>query len=289
MKTLSGLLCICLTIAAQSPPQRQIAFAIEFEQGLRLVNAETGSISVIDTGLDFLEDIGSCKGSDLLAMDGEIDRRYRFYLLHLGNGQKDLLQDASAGESYLSPTFSADCGYLYAVSMAVGVVRFSVSQKRWERIRITGASVPIVQQVAFSKSGRTVAISPERYNEFLIARNEGNRLVVERSVLKEFYSCLSPVWVGDEAILFVGRRAKDDDVQRLWKYEVVTGEVRPLTQSPLATRDRLSLSSDEKTIVLSATDGTAGGRGLWTVSVNGTRLRRLTHSKEWVLSSAWVE
>jgi hypothetical protein len=291
MKLIMSLSCLCLVLAAQSGTSRRIAFATEFEGKLRLLDYSTARIRSIDVGLSQLNSIAYCKAAALLALEGEDEREesaYALYLWHLDTGKGELLHRAGAGENYYRPTFDPACQYLYAVSLSLGLGRYSLSGKGWDRVQITGAKVQILQEVAFSRSGRKVAISPENFKGFLIAGNEGKQLVVERSVLADFLGCISPIWIGDETLLFAGRREKG--YQCLWRYDLETDKVRQLTYPPLGTRDFLSLSADGRTIVFTATTSRADWK-LWEISVDGTGLRQLTRGSgsSNQLSPVWVE
>lgn len=291
LQAVTGLLCLSLILVGQSLPPRRIAFATEFDGRLRVVDYNTGKVSVTDLGLDQLGDIAYCPEEDLLAFDGEpADKElHGLYLLHMSGGRKEPIQEATAGENYYRPVFDRGCHYLYAPNISIGLGRYSLSTRKWERVRIS-PDVPIVQQVTFSRSGQQVALSPEKFNGFLIASNENEKLAVRRRVLTEFRSCASPAWIGDDSLVFSGSRPQDDYVF-LWRYDLATHNLRQLTHAPLGARGFLSLSADEKTIVFTAGRGASADWKLWTISIDGTGLRQITHGGQESshLSPVWLD
>jgi sugar lactone lactonase YvrE len=103
---------------------------------------------------------------------------------------------------------------------------------------------------------------------------------VKQHVLSDFLNCMSPVWIGDETLLFAGLRGEglEEVPEYIWRFDLRTGKLRHLTDRSLGTNNYLTLSADEKTIVFTATTRSTEWR-LWEISVDGTGLRQLTRGK----------
>jgi hypothetical protein len=245
----------------------------------------------LNVGLSDIGNLAYAGTKDLLAFEGAKghEQPHSLYLLHLkGNKVELIYKEASGKPSLYRPQFDPKGDHLYALNYSDGIYRYSLANRTWEKVRVSGIESLNTQGLSFSKSGRKVAISPGDFKGFYIARVENGEFSVEEHVLTDFSSCISPQWIGDEGVVFAGR--KEAGLQYLWKVELPSGKLVQITGPPIEVRDFLTLSKDEKTIVFTATGKQLEWR-LWEVSIDGTGLKQLTRggSLSGHLSPVWIE
>ncbi len=281
--------CTC-AIGAENPTPPSIAFSPEHDGGLYVLDVGSGKLREIDVGLPNIGDLAYSTRAKLLAFEGSRGhgQLQSLYLLELEDYEKDLIYEATSNETLYRPQFDPSGQYLYAVNYSTGIYRFTLTDRTWKRVQVSGVEKLNPQGVAFSKSGQQVAISPGNFQGFLIASVESNGFVVKDHVLAKFGSCISPQWIGDSAIVFAGR--KEPGLQFIWKLDLESGTVTRITSPPLGVRDFLSLSRDERTIVFTGTAEKFEWR-LWQVGIDGTGLRKLTKggTLSGHLSPVWLE
>jgi hypothetical protein len=289
-----SFLALFVLLSAQLTEPRRIAFIAEHAPGLYTADYPSGRVHLLRTGLsNVAEPVFSAKAG-LLAIEGaRTHDAYRsLYLIRLADGKKDRIYDADATNFLVRPAFDPAGANLYAVSYSTGIFRYSLAKKRWSKVPVVGAADFHPQGLAFSKSGRRVALSLGSFKGLLLARVDGDTFVVEQELLVDFRNCLSPRWIGDRAILFDGRR--QDDLQALWRLDLGSSS-RPtqLTHPPITTRDFLSLSADESTVAFTAGDMREPlAWTLWVISPDGTGLRSLVPAGRALpdqISPAWIE
>jgi hypothetical protein len=281
--------------AAENISLPKIAFSTEFEGGLYQLDPSSGKSSKIDVGkldvglLDYSPQI------QVLAFEGSAahEQPPSLYLLHLKGHKKECIHKVdpkSFRTFFINPKFDPKGEYLYAVNQMDGIYRYSLSEKNWKRVQVSGATKDLNPGgVTLSKSGRQAAISSANYNGLLIAKVEKDGFIIQKHVLNEFiHPCSAPQWIGDESIVFAGRT--EPGLEYIWKLDLKSGEVTRITNPSVGTQGLLSLSKDEKGIVFRATAANELEWGLWLVSVDGTGLKQLTKGGEFgYRCPVWME
>jgi hypothetical protein len=286
------LLAAC-AMAADKASCRMIAFTTEFEGELQLLNCSSGEIRRLNVGWVAAGDLAYSGAGDLLAFDeGEgPGRSGSLYLLHLKTLKVErIYKEVRAKHSLYRPQFDPEGSYLYAVNYFAGIYRYCLASRAWKKIRISGIDALKPQGLSFSKSGRKVAISAGDFKGFYIAGVANGAFDVQGRVATDFLSCISPQWIGDEEIVFAGR--KEAGLQHIWKLDFSSGRLDQITGLHIGTRDFLSLSRDEKTIVFTGTSlDEKLELGIWKISIDGTGLKQLTHRGplSGSLSPVWIE
>ena len=285
-------------LAAENASLPKIAFAAE-EGGLYQLDPSSGKISKIDVGKLDVGRLAYSPRIQVLAFEGssEHEQPPSLYLLHLKGLKKECIHkvDPNSYQSFWgSPTFDPTGEFLYAMNQLDGIYRYSLSEKNWERVHVSGALKALnPSEVAFSKSGRQAAITQTAvgdgdFNGLLLAKVEKNGFVIQKRILDSFiHPCGSPQWIGDEAIVFAGRT--EPGLEYIWKLDLKSGELKRITDSSVGTQNDLTLSKDEKTLVFKATSAKILEWSLWQVSIDGTGLKQLTGGQFGSRSPVWIE
>ena len=210
------------------------------------------------------------------------------YILDLQNHRSHLIIDSNTKARLYRPKFHPNGEYLYAVNYDEGIFRYSLSSEKWAKMEVSAMNSLNPQGLSISKSGGTALISPGNFKGFLLAGVKGNVFQVKKHILKDFDSCISPRWAGDDVIYFAGR--KKAGLQFIWSYKLKTEKLVQLTQPPIGARDFLSLSQDEKQIVFTGTGEPVEWR-LWFIFTDGTGIKPLTEggSLSSHLSPVWIK
>ena len=283
-----------IAFASESPTESSVAFFAEHEGGLYLFNTIKRNLRKLDVGLSNIGNLSYSANLNLLAFEGTgvHGQLKSLYLLDLINSKKELIYKAKSNHSLYRPEFTPDGQHLYAVNYSSGIHKFSFADRTWEKTQVSGVENLNPQRVTFSESGRKAAISPGDFGGFLIADVENNSFIVKGRVLDNFDSCISPRWIGENTIVFAGR--KNPGLQFIWKLDISTGAVTQITHSPIAARDFLSVSKRGDKIIFTGT--TAGTTRkfkwrLWQVGIDGSGLSQLTKGGELSshLSPVWIE
>ncbi len=290
-------------IAADKASCKTIAFTTEYEGELQLLHSASGEIRKLNVGRVSAGNLAYSSTRDLLAFDEAegLGRSGSLYLLDLKTLKVERIY--SGKPSLYRPQFDPEGSCLYAFSYFDGIYKYCLASRAWEKISISGIDslnfnpgVP-----SFSKSGRRVAmpltgfigkvpVSRGAPTGFYIARVENGRFTVVDTVATDFLDCGSPQWIGDEKIVFAGR--KEEGLQYIWKLDLTFGTLDQITRRPIGTRDFLSLSRDEKAIVFTGADSDKQIEWkLWQVSTDGTGLKQLTGGDPDIghLSPVWIE
>jgi hypothetical protein len=290
MNRVGTLFLLYALLAAESGPTGQVAFTGEFDGKIYVLDVASKQINELPVGNLDVKDLAYSNKARRFAfgaLDGHTER-LSLYILSLKDGGKRRIYQATSGIPQLyRPMFDPTGENLYAVNFAAGVFRYSFARQTWDKVAITGAEHINPQGLSFSDSGQEVAILPGNFKGLLIARVLNGRFVIDKHVVPEF-SAISPAWIGDEAIVFAGRR--QEGLQFIWRLDVPSGKLTQLTSPPLGARDYLSLSADEKTIVFTGTDRAQADWKLWQVSVNGTQAHQLSPSSSMsdCLHPVWI-
>lgn len=273
----------CVTALAQTPttnPEvgRQVIFAAEHEGGLHSVDLKSLATREIKIGLPNTGDLAYSSALGMLVLGGsrDHDEPRSLYLLNIKSNKKQQIFNARTNKDPLyRPKFDPQSEHVYALNYSTGIFKYSLKTEKWAPVKVSGVTALNPQGLAFSASGAWIAISPGDFKGFLIAKVESNELRFERLVLSEFDNCTSPQWIGEDALVFAGR--KQPGLQHLWKLNLRSGEIRQLTNEPIGARDFLSLSSNDKDIVFTATktDSKFEWR-LWTLSLDGGSPTQIT-------------
>lgn len=298
---LSSFLHAVTLMAADKSPCKTIAFTAGFEGELKLLDCASGRIRRLDVGQVAASSLAYSRTRNLLAFDEAEghDGSGSIYLLDLKT--MDVEHIYNGEPSLHGPRFDHEGSCLYAGSFFDGIYRYCLASRAWEKIRISGLDSlsPNPMGLSFSKSGRKVAISlgyavgkapivPGAPKGFYIASVENGEFTVQDRVAIDFWDCTSPQWVGDEEIVFAGR--KEEGVQYIWKLDLASGTLEQITEGPVGSLGFLSLSRDEKIIVFTGAGEKLEWK-LWQVSIDGTGLKQLTggdpHSGH--LSPVWIE
>jgi len=194
----------------------------------------------------------------------------------VATGQSKVLLQAKENRNELyRPTFDATGQNLYAVNYSNGIFRYSFQRHQWQKVRVLGRNGLNPQGLSFSRSGRRAAISHDNFVGFLIAEVKDDELKIEREVLTDFQSVISPRWLGDDILIFAGRRKPG--LQFLWKLDLNLGTVEQLTAAPIAVRDFLTLSADGKTVAFTGSrQGASLEWRLWETSTEKNSPKQLT-------------
>jgi Tol biopolymer transport system component len=283
-------LSFSVVLLAHFPPSRRIAFVREHTEGLYLLDYGSGRSHTLDVGMSNVQGLAYSAKAALLAFEGskDEDEPPALYVFHLKDRRRELIHKASEDDILYRPAFDPDGNHVYAVNYSRGIFRYTLAKKTWDRVPVSGGGAVLnPQMLAFSKTGKKVAISPAHFQGFLIARVVGGGFVLEQHLLTDFRSCTSPQWIGDQAIVFAGRR--EEGPQYLWRLNLGSGGgVTQLTHPPMYTRDFLSLSADETTVVFTGSDTKEPlAWRLWQISVDGAGLRQLTRGGYALYSHLW--
>jgi hypothetical protein len=223
-------LSFSVVLLAHFPPSRRIAFVREHTEGLYLLDYGSGRSHTLDVGMSNVQGLAYSAKAALLAFEGskDEDEPPALYVFHLKDRRRELIHKASEDDILYRPAFDPDGNHVYAVNYSRGIFRYSLAKKTWDRVPVSGGGAVLnPQMLAFSKTGKKVAISPGHFQGFLIARVVGGGFVLEQHLLTDFRSCISPQWIGDQAIVFAGRR--EDGPQYLWRLDLGSGGVAQLT------------------------------------------------------------
>lgn len=260
---LFGLLALAFAGAfPTAAAARQIVFAPEFDgRDLYVLDLDTGSLTKrrLDASI---EDLTYSRALKTLAFDGVrkgASRKSLFLLRWPGGNLEELPPEPSVKAAPYRPQIEPHGQYLYAVDYRATIARYSLVSHAWARVPVDGVSDLHAQGIAFSPSGRLAAISPGGFGSFLIAEVSGERFRVKRKVLADFESCISPHWLDEGHLVFLGRKAPG--LQFVWVIDLSTNEVRQLSAPPVGARDFMSLSGDSKEVAFTATDKDVG----WTI------------------------
>ncbi len=284
------------TVFADSTPtnfvRAKIAFTTELEGGLHLFDLTNHQVRQVWVGMPNISALHYNHRHNILVFEGS---RYpqspkSIYLYYFKNKTIKKIHHAdSLAASRLKPRFHPSGDYIYAVNYRRGISRYSLKTDSWERVPVDNTAEIRFKAVSFSRSGKVVAISPDRYNGFIIADVINGRFVVRKHILNKFVSATSPRWIGDKAIVFVGR-AKPG-AQRLWRVSVGrVPRLKMLTRNPIAVREFVAVSRDQKTLVFTGMKDNVEWR-LWKMSINGDKLEQLTKGGRLSshLSPAWID
>ena len=277
------------TIASEAVNKGKVAFFAEHEGGLFVLNTVDGSIRSVSVGFLGIGDLAYSPKSNLLAFVGASSHSElsSLYLLDLESNKKELIYKSQANHTLYRPAFDRTGQYLYAVNYESGIHKYSLASKTWNKVKVSGIKDLNPQGIAFSSSGKKVAISPGNFEGLIIANVESDRLEVIGYLLKEFGTCINPQWIDENSLVFAGRATPG--LQFLWKLDIYSEKLTQITHPPLGVRDFLSLSKDGDKIVFTGT--TEREWRLWQVNIDGTELLQLTKGGELSshLSPVWVE
>jgi hypothetical protein len=272
------LLSLSLLFAGEPQIQAGIAFFAEHEGGLHILDPESGTINNVDIGLWNVGNLAYSSPARLLAFEASKlhdDRPRSLYLLKHESVNPTLIFQSDLDTSLYRPEFDPAGEYLYAVNYSSGIHRFSLADSQWTAVPVEGISELNTQRITFSPSGQQVAISPGRFEGFLIGRMTSTGIVIERHILQGYRGCYTPRWINEDRIVFSGQMGSGDG--QLWSMDLRSDEVVQLTTSPIATRSFLALSADRTVIVFTATNRHKPLEWrLWRVNVDGTDLQQLT-------------
>ena len=288
------LIFILLLIAAYPHPTNAriagiIAFSVEHEGGLQILDPATGEFKALDVGMLSIGDLAYNRNRQLLIFEGSKDHQIpkAIYTYDFKSRKIKRIYKPSSDEDELYRSEVAPGGdHLFALNYDMGIFRYSFDNGKWEKAQVTGGTETNFQAISISPSGKKVALSPWLFNGFLLGHLDGTQIRIEKYILADFDSCASPRWVGDDVIVFLGR--KKAGYQYLWKASLNTGKVEQLTHKPLGTRDFMDISSDGKTIVFTATDSSYDWR-LWKIQIDGKGLEPLTKTGQGHLYPVWIE
>ncbi len=291
---LSALLAFCCGLLASNASwaaTAEIAFTSESSGGLYVLDAQTLSVKRKSLGLTTIEDLAYSPRNKTLALIGSKgnDGQRSLFLLKWPATKLLRIPYPKDGAPY-HPQFDPEGRYLYAVNYGPEIFRYSLSGGEWTRLPVQGIPDLHVQAIAVSPSGRLAAMSPADFKGFLIAEVAPNRFRVLRTVLTDFDNCISPHWIDDGHIVFLGR--KTAGYQSVWLLNVGTGQLNQLTQPPLGTRDFLSLSSNGSSVVFTASDTIMPAEWtLWRLDLSGKEPTRLIPGKQdsSFLFPVWIE
>jgi Tol biopolymer transport system component len=259
-------------------PKGAIAFAAEHEGGLHYVVPPSGEVHNVAFDQRNVGDLAYSKKRGQLAFFASKSHgpRGTLYLMDVATGHSKILLTAKENRNELyRPTFDPSGDYLYAVNYSNGIFRYSFANHHWQRVKVLGRDALNPQGLSLSSSGRRAAISHGEFVGLLIAEVEGDGLRIQREVLSDFQSVTSPRWLGDDALIFAGRRKAG--LQFLWKLDLNSGSLEQLTSAPIGARDFLTLAGDGKTVVFTGTrDGDPLEWRLWEVSADKTPPKQLT-------------
>jgi len=265
-------------IAAAGIPKGAIAFAAEHEGGLHYVLPPSGEVHNVPFDKQNVADLAYSQKRGELAFFASKSHgpRGTLYLMNVATGHSKILLSAKENRNELyRPTFDPSGDYLYAVNYSNGIFRYSFPGHRWEKVKVLGRDGLNPQGLSFSPSGHKAAISQGEFVGLLIAEVEGDRLRIQREVLSDFQSVISPRWLSDDALVFAGRRKPG--LQFLWKLDLKSGSVEQLTSAPVGARDFLTLEADGKTVVFTGTrEGDPLEWRLWEASTDKTPAKQLT-------------
>ena len=288
------LLALCILFAMPAivnskSIESRVAFFVEHEGGMQAVNTRTGETHPIDVGMMNIGDLAYSHKRNTLVFEGS--KRHgeprAIYLYELGSKRnKRLYNPTSYKDTIYRPQFHPSGDFLYALNYTTGIFQYSFASEEWKKIQVENTKEVNFQGVSISRSGNKVALSPSMFKGFLIGELDNNRIRITNTILVDFNSCISPRWIGDNTIVFAGRKTKGK--QYLWKVSLDTGVAEQLTKEPLGTRDFLDVSIDESTIVFTATDSSYEWR-LWTIDTNGEELKPLTKTGLGHLSPVWIQ
>ena len=257
---------------------QQVIFAAEHEGGLHSVDLKSLTTREIKVGLQNIGDLAysSALGMLVLAGSRDHDEPRSLYLLNIKTNKKQQIFNARTNKEPLyRPKFDPQSEYIYALNYSSGIFKYSLKTRRWLPVKVSGIADLNPQGLAFSASGTWAAISPGDFKGFLITKVEPREFRFEKVVLSEFDSCISPQWLGNDTLVFAGR--KQPGLQHLWMLNIRSGEIRQLTDESIGTRDFLSLSSNGRDVVFTATktDSKLEWR-LWTLSLDGKAPTQIT-------------
>ena len=263
---------------ASGIPNGAIAFAAEHEGGLHYVEPPSGQVHNIAFDQQNVGDLAYSHERRQLAFLASKSHgaRNSLYLMNVDTGDSTVLLNGRENRNELyRPTFDPTGQFLYALNYSAGIFRYSFKQRRWENVKVFGRDSLNPQGLSFSKSGHRAAISHGRFVGLLIADVSNDGLNIQREVLTDFESVISPRWLSDDVLVFAGRRKAG--LQFLWKLDLNSGAVEQLTSAPIAARDFLSLSRDGKTVVFTGTkDGEPLEWRLWETPTDKGAPKQLT-------------
>lgn len=269
----------------------EIAFTSELSSGLYVMDARTLSVKRKSLGLTTIEDLAYSPRAKTLALIGSKggDGQQSLFLLNWPEAKVKRIPYPKDGAPY-RPRFDPDGRYLYAVNYGPEIFRYSLKGGEWTRVPVQGMQDLHVQAIAVSPSGHLAALSPADFKGFVITEVASDHFRVLRTVLADFNSCNSAQWIDDGHIVFLGRRT--EGYQSVWLLDLGTGQLSQLTHPPLGTRDFLSLSSDGKSVVFTASDTIVPAEWtLWRLDLSAKEPIRLIPGKEGnsFLLPTWID
>lgn len=267
----------------------KVAFSVEHEGGLQILDPATGEFKALDVGMLSIGDLAYNRNRQLLIFEGSKDHEIP-KAIYTYDFKSSKINRIFKPSSYEDELYRSEVGpggdYMFSLNYDLGIFRYSFDNGKWEKVEVTDTAETNFQGISISRSGKRVALSPGPFNGFLLGYLDGTHIRIEKHILADFDSCTSPRWIGDDVIVFLGR--KKAGYQYLWKMTLATGDVEQLTHKPLGTRDFMDISSDGKTIVFTATDSLYDWR-LWKIQIDGKGLEPLTKTGQGHLYPVWIE
>lgn len=232
--------------------------------------SSSGTDGARTTCLDRREEFSSPSwrpdGSGLVVEVGKHDGPHSLVLLDR-RGRKTAKLDGSS--EHIRPVWAPDGRHVFAIDYDLGraVARWDENGKNRTEIPVTGyTDSAAFQMIAFAPSGRRAALLDRDFRRLVIVRVSDAQWVTEQVAPSGFSYVSQSAWVGDERVMFVGKR--DGSRGELWELNVADGSVRRVGIDGLWLRDQMALSPSGDSVIVTATaDGAPLRWTLWRLAI----------------------
>ena len=206
------------------------------------------------------------------------------------------VQTLIGSDDFTRPVWAADGDYLFAISYdlpaAIGRWSWSSGEKTIIPIRDLDANCDTargislyppglraaIQSISLSPSGRQAALLCS-FQHIYIADVELDSVRILRMLPLSLSYVSIPGWLDDDRLLVVGRSERGAPAI-LWQIDVQSGFAQNISTSGLNLGDRLAISPDRRSIVVTATLSNAAVWSLWRVELHDGQSTRLTMGVE---------
>jgi dipeptidyl aminopeptidase/acylaminoacyl peptidase len=196
----------------------------------------------------------------------------------------------SESDAFVRPVWSPDGNYIYAVVDAnhhasVGRWRWPSGDRALLPVQDLEQSCNKIDSLSLSPAGdRAVLLC--NFKQLYLAEVRSDLFRVERELPLQFSYVSSPKWF-DESHLLAIARLKEGEVANLWRIDSATGLAEIVPTPELALRDYVTVSPDNKAIIVTGSRRQPLKWRLWHIDLSDKKQTELTGGDEDV-AATWT-
>jgi len=196
-----------------------------------------------------------------------------------------VLRRLSESSEFIRPVWSPDGKYIYGLNYSHqrSIRRWDSEGKRFTDIPIKGAEgeFKYLQMIAIDPSNKRAAILLDDFKKMLLVTIHEDHFQAIRTLPKDYSYVSEAVWVDEKNLLFVGK--KSESRGELWKLNVDSEKIQKVGVPKLWLRDSVTLSSDRKSVIVTAMpDNEEKKWSLWRYTFGTPVAERITVGTEGV-------